>query len=76
MSSIKGISHLKSKPPRGRHNKVSHFPGPVTQTVIEANADNTLQAGFFQTMMDSLKADIFGKIDSSSPSLHFKISSG
>lgn len=49
-------------------------PEQAAPHVVEADA-STLNAGLLQAMMDSLKADIFGKIDSLSSSLRSEISS-
>lgn len=62
-------SRLKSEQLRGGRNKASASPVP------ETDADSTLNAELLQTMMDSLKADIFEKIDSLSSQLRSEISS-
>ncbi len=66
-------ARLKSEPQRGGCNIFLPFPEPATQQVVEANADNTLNAELLQTMKNSLKADIFWKSDSLSSSLHSEI---
>lgn len=68
-------ARVKSDPPRGGRSKASPFPEPATLQVVDSNADNTLNAELLQSMMDSLKADIFGKLDSLSSSLRSEISS-
>ncbi|KAI4798643.1 hypothetical protein KUCAC02_020590 [Chaenocephalus aceratus] len=64
----------KSEAQRGGRSKTSPLPDPANATrgVAEANA---LDAELLQSMMDSLKADIFGKIDSMSSSLRSDITS-
>ncbi|KAI4808375.1 hypothetical protein KUCAC02_000437 [Chaenocephalus aceratus] len=64
----------KSEAQRGVRSKTSPLPDPANATrgVAEANA---LDAELLQSMMDSLKADIFGKIDSLSSSLRSEITS-
>lgn len=47
----------------------------ATPTMEEANVANPLDATLLQAMMDSLKSDIFGKIDALSTSLPYEISS-
>ncbi|KAI4832981.1 hypothetical protein KUCAC02_015915 [Chaenocephalus aceratus] len=64
----------KSEAQKGGRSKTSPLPDPANATrgVAEANA---LDAELLQSMMDSLKADIFGKIDSLSSSLRSEITS-
>lgn len=55
--------------------KASHLPESATPITEAANAASNLDVTQLQTMMDSLKSDIFGKIDGLSASLRAEISS-
>lgn len=55
--------------------KTSHSVDPDTPMTEAANATSILDAPLLQSMMDSLKSDIFGKIDALSTSLRSEISS-
>ncbi|KAI4808750.1 hypothetical protein KUCAC02_000796 [Chaenocephalus aceratus] len=70
MSSARQTSEAQ----RGVRSKTLPLPDPANATrgVAEANA---LDAELLQSMMDSLKADIFGKVDSLSSSLCSEITS-
>lgn len=56
--------------------KAQQSSRPASPTMTEANAASTLDATLLQSMMVSLKSDIFGKIDALSTSLHSEIFSG
>lgn len=71
MSSARG----KLDQPRGGRNKSSLCPDVPTPQVVDANPGSTLNAEVLQSMMDALKADIFGKLDSLSSSLRSEIDS-
>ncbi|KAK1890600.1 Histone H2B.2 sperm [Dissostichus eleginoides] len=61
----------KQDPAKGGR-KASQFPDSAS--VATANvASDTLDASLLQSMMESLKNDIFGKIDASAANLHSEI---
>ncbi|KAJ4919283.1 hypothetical protein JOQ06_026289 [Pogonophryne albipinna] len=58
----------KSEGQRGGRSKTSPLPDPANATLEVAQA-TALDAELLQSMMESLKAEVFGKIDSLSSSL-------
>ncbi|KAL7401254.1 hypothetical protein ABVT39_025571 [Epinephelus coioides] len=53
--------------------KASQHPEQTTPVAEDANVTSALDATLLQSMMDSLKSDIFGKIDALSTSLRSEI---
>lgn len=68
------MSNLRPKDAVRGARKTAHATEPASPTSIEANTGCALDANLLQSMIDSLKGDIFGKIDDLSTSLRSEIS--